>query len=77
MINLFMSLLQWIILSCFLQQDQDCCNRIIVLEVVFKGSYRQSFCELARIRQFLNHPKTIIRSNVAISSPSFLHIKTI
>lgn len=43
-----MSLLQWVILSCFLQQDQDCCNRIIALEIVFKGSYSQSFCELAR-----------------------------
>lgn len=43
-----MSLLQWVILSCFLQQDQDCCNRIIALEIVFKGSYSQSFCELPK-----------------------------
>lgn len=47
MINI-MSLLQWVILSYFLQQNQDCFNKIIALENSQGGSESQGFCELAR-----------------------------
>lgn len=43
-----MSLLQWVILSCFLQQDQDCFNKIIALENNQGGLESQCFCEFAR-----------------------------
>lgn len=72
------SLLQSRVVSCFLPEDGDCCNRITEMETVLKGSYSQSFCELGQgVWQLLSHPKTIIKSNVATSPPFSLHIKPV